>query len=388
LIFKEAVFLFSFERTHFECYTDQNGRSNPMENGKIALPIGQPSFRAIREKQLYYVDKTMFAAKILESGADVTLITRPRRFGKTLNMTMLADFLDFRQDSLDIFQGLSIMKGNCAAKLNTYPVIYLTFKDSKCETANGLILDIFTNCVQQYRKYNEIYQALSVEGTVLDQPQFTKFRQAYELFQEASEMTGWVEIISSNMKREFFVATLKYSLRILTEALYLYYNKKPFLLIDEYDTPIIHAYTRGYKKELGDFFTVFYGAVLKDNVFLEKAVLTGIQRVAKENIFSGMNNLHVSTVVDKEYAAYFGLTQEEVAELFAYYERPFSEKVREQYDGYCFGGIYVYNPWSIMNYVRDGIFKNYWIATSSNALIEEYLQKAGMDFYIDFVILA
>ncbi|MDR0963556.1 MAG: ATP-binding protein, partial [Clostridium sp.] len=158
--------------------------------------------------------------------------------------------------------------------------------------------------------------------------------------------------------------------------------------IDEYDTPIIHAYTRGYKKELGDFFTVFYGTTLKDNAYLEKAVLSGIQRVAKENIFSGLNNLHVCTVTDETYATDFGLTKEEVAKLLAYYGRSFDEKVRECYDGYCFGGSFVYNPWSIMNFARDGKYKNYWTATSSNALIEEYLNKAGKEFFTDFDRLA
>jgi hypothetical protein len=312
--------------------------------------------------------------------SQVTLITRPRRFGKTLNMTMLAKFVDREKDNKEIFEGLNIMRTKSAAKMNTYPMIFLSFKDSKRERPQELLMSI-SECISlQYDRFTQIYKEKKGED-LSDKEEFRNFCRTYEYLHQATSPEGQMDILKYDMAWRLFQERLKVSLEILVRAVVSYYNQKAFLIIDEYDTPMISAYVHRYRSELGDFFTVLYGSALKDNIYLEKAVMTGIQRVAKENIFSGLNNVRVCTVLDQEYASYFGLTESEVKEILAYYGREYSQAVKKHYNGYCFGGTYVYNPWSVINYVKDGVLSNYWISTANNALIENYLQDASDDFY-------
>jgi hypothetical protein len=212
--------------------------------------------------------------------------------------------------------------------------------------------------------------------------------QIFDYFEQLNDVNEQKAVLSDPAAKSIFINHLSNSLLALIRAIAVYYQKKPILLIDEYDTPIMTAYTNHYKQEMGSFFTVLYGSALKDNFYLEKALLTGIQRVAKENIFSGLNNLRVYNVLHDKYASYFGLTESETATLLESYGLSLNEQVRKHYNGYVFGNCPVYNPWSIINYAADHKLNNYWVGTSGNALIAEALKQADSAFYDDFDRLA
>jgi hypothetical protein len=352
------------------------------------LPLGNPDFQEIREKGQYYVDKTLMIEDFLRSGDKVTLITRPRRFGKTLNMSMLSCFCDQDLDSRSIFEGLDIMDTACADKINSYPVIFISFKDAKENDYMSLLFGIYNQINLLFHKYREIYESLKLQESNDLDSDYGEFFRTYEYFLQTEDVTEQEAIITIPAKKLIFVNFLSNSLLVLTRAVAIYYKKKPILFIDEYDTPILTAYTNHYKQEMGAFFTILYGSALKDNYYLEKALLTGIQRVAKENIFSGLNNLRVYNVLSEKYAAYFGLTENETTKLLEDYGLSLNEQVRRQYNGYVFGSCPVYNPWSILNYAADHKLNNYWIGTSGNTLIAEALKQADSAFYVDFDRLA
>ena len=324
-----------------------------------AIGIGISDFKSIIEKNCYYFDKTSWIEELIKDGAGVKLFTRPRRFGKTLNMTTLKYFFTMRnaEENRKLFEGLDISKSEYFKYQGQYPVLFLSLKDVKQSTWKSClesIIDIVRGLYSDYREVRENLEDIELE--VFNNILFNKAEANY-----------------------------KKSLRFLCECIYKHYGKKAVLLIDEYDTPLVAANMYGYfKGEARDFFRDFYSTVLKDNEYLEMAVLTGIVRVAKENIFSGLNNLRVyDNFVDK-YPSYFGLTQKEVEEALKYYEVDFEiDKVRDWYDGYNFSGIEIYNPWSITYYLSEKKIGPYWVNTSDNLLIYEILKKGNLQIIED-----
>lgn len=331
---------------------------------KKNLPIGNDDFAEIRRNHCYYVDKTLMVREFIEMADKVALIARPRRFGKTLNMSMLREFFDITADSRDIFEGLEIMQTEYARFLNSKPVIYLTFKDCKARTAQDLFALLKREVYREYLRYEKLLKTHWIEDSY-----------------EKKDFYAMIENLRSfSSPAVSFVSAL----RNLTDAVKDFYQEAPILLIDEYDQPIMSSYEYGYHEEVGAFFSNFYGSAMKGNAALGQALLTGVQRVAKESIFSQFNNPQVYTVADRQYAEYFGLNEEETRELLAYYGLDLSEDVKKMYDGYCIGGIHMYNPWSIINYAKKKRLDNYWVKTSANFLVKEALKAADRNFWKTF----
>jgi hypothetical protein len=328
---------------------------------KQSLPVGNSNFIDIRRRNSYYVDKSMLIKEFIETDSMVTLITRPRRFGKTLNMTMLREFFDITKDSGSLFEGLAIMETEYASYINTRPVIFLTFKNCRGGNPDSLRLMLIGALEGEYRKYNGIIGRSGTEESELLGDRYQKLSDRTPTFDE-----------------------LRTYISDLLEYVYTYYNIPPLLLIDEYEQPLLSSYEHVFREEMTDFFSVFLGAALKDNENLGNALLTGIQRVIKESIFSQINNIDVYTVLDERYSGYFGLTESETERLLTNYGLTLNQRVKEKYDGYVFGGMEIYNPWSIISYASKKQLSNYWVNTSTNALVRESLRLAGQDFTRDF----
>jgi len=335
---------------------------------KRILPIGNDDFRKLRENGSYYVDKTLMIKDFIEMKDEVTLIARPRRFGKTLNVTMLKEFFDIEKDSKDIFNGLAIMDTEYAEQINSRPVIYFTFKNSKGTSVEELTAQLKLAMQEQYGYYEEKFR------DKLNKNSFStkKFYESYDLLMDQKSTHIYLSGV----------------LLDLTRVVYEFYNIRPILLIDEYDQPIMSSYEYGYHNQLGPFFANLYGSAMKGNSSLGQALITGVQRVAKESIFSQFNNARVYTVMHKQYASYFGLTVGETEKLLTDYGFILDENVRMKYDGYRFGGVEIYNPWSVLNYADIGSLDNYWINTSSNFLVKQALRTADKRFWEDFDKLA
>lgn len=335
-----------------------------MKNSKkTKLPIGVSNFKDIIEKNYYYFDKTKFIENILEDGSQVKLFTRPRRFGKTLNMSMLKYFFDVKNkdENRKLFEGLHISKSEYFDMQGNFPVISVSFKKyQEKDWKNGfdMIKDIISGL---YDEFEFVKEKLSAR----------KKKKFDSILMEEANLANW-----------------KNSLADLSNYLYDFYGKKVIVLIDEYDQPIINSYIEGYYDETIDFFKSFYGAVLKDNEYLEMGVMTGILRVAKENIFSGLNNLEVHTILDDEFTEYFGIMENEVEKSVEDFGLEYELKnVQKWYNGYLFGNRKVYNPWSIVNFLKNGKLKPYWVNTSGNALIKLYLKKLRDSIFDDFTKL-
>ncbi len=334
---------------------------------KRRLPIGIDDFSRIRRKNFYFVDKSLFIKDFLEMEDAVALIARPRRFGKTLNMSMLWEFLDITKNSRGLFEGLAIMDTEYANCINSRPVIYFTFKNCRARTAGELVETIKREIRGEYVRYEQAVHMLEKESSY-----------------EAKILLEMVEAVMAPVTPPIKVeASISFLLRIVKK----YYGIAPVLLIDEYDQPIMSSYEYGYHDELGAFFTNLYGIAMKGNEDLDQALLTGVQRVVKESIFSQFNNLKAYTVLSRQYASHFGLTQEEVRTLLEEYGLELNEAVKEKYDGYRISGVDVYNPWSILNYADNGVLENYWVNTSANFLIRKGLKNATRNFWRDFDIL-
>lgn len=332
---------------------------------KQALPIGVDDFRKIREEGHYYVDKTLMIKDFLELKDEVALIARPRRFGKTLNMGMIRDFFDITQDSQEIFAGLKIMNTEYAEQINSRPVIYLTFRGCKGNDPDQLLKSMKDVIYKEYLRHEVVVREQLAEGY------------------EKEDFYRMIETLRDRQDYDF-----DRSLQSLTEILKNIYGIPPILLIDEYDQPVMSSYEYGYHNQIGNFFSNLYGNAMKSNPALGRALLTGVQRVAKESIFSQFNNAVVYTVLDAPYAPYFGLTDSETQKLLEDYGMELNEAVQKKYNGYRFGNIQMYNPWSILYYAKMGVLKNYWINTSSNALVKQVLEKADQEFWRDFDRLA
>ena len=334
---------------------------------KKILPIGNDDFRMIREseKECYYVDKTLMIKDFLDYSNLVALVTRPRRFGKTLNMTMIRDFFDITQDSRDIFEGLAIMETVYADRINSVPVVSLSFKGCSGETMEEVKAAIASVVYREYKKHGKYL----VKEADRENTDYLRFFQTFKAFEE----------------KKVEVDDLKNSLYYLLEALHTFYGVRPIVLMDEYDNPIIEAHLGGFRKRFTQFFYAsFLTITLKGNPHLGQALLTGIQRVAKESIFSKLNNIVVYTVLSKHYSPYFGLNKEEASELLSAYDLDLNEEVSAFYDGYLFSGIQMYNPWSVLNYANEKVLKSYWVKTSDNVLIKDSVLEAGYDFHRGF----
>ena len=327
---------------------------------KKKLPIGISDFKKIIDGNYYYFDKTELIKSIIGEPGEVKLFTRPRRFGKTLNMSMIKYFFDIenKNENKKLFENLKISENEYFEKQGTAPVISISFRNYD-ESSWGNGFEMIKNTISDlYDEFEFVKENLSARK-----------KEKYDsiLFNRATE------------------ATWKLSLLDLTKYLYEYYGQKVVVLIDEYDQPIIDSYVKGYYQEAISFFKTFYGVVLKDNNYLEMGIMTGILRVAKENIFSGLNNLRVHTILDNRFTEYFGITESEVEQALKDFDLEFELKdVQRWYNGYLFGDIKVYNPWSIINFLNDEKLKPYWVNTSGNELIKLYLKKLKNEIFDDF----
>ncbi len=318
---------------------------------KRPLPIGISDFKTVIEENYYYADKTDMIGDILDDRVMVTLFTRPRRFGKTLNMSMMKYFFEIEnaEENKKLFDGLAISNKEYMKEQGQYPVIFISFRNIEEENWEDCYFEI-KNIIS--RTYNE-----------------------FEFLRETLNQSELAEFDSIWLKKE--KADWKGSLKNLTRYLYKYYDrKKVVVLIDEYDTPIIQSYQEKYYKKLISFFKRFYGDVMKDNEYIQFGIMTGILRIAKEGIFSGLNNLKVNTIFSEKYSEYYGLTEEEVLEAVKYYDMEYEmQDIRKWYDGYQFGKSEVYNPWSIINFLNERELKAYWIGVSGNSMINDLLSK-------------
>ena len=326
------------------------------------LAIGTQDFRKLRERKAYYVDKTQMVEEFLESWYEVTLITRPRRFGKTLNMSMLAEFLDCTKDSAALFADTRISGSYLMEELNRHPVIFLSFLNVKGDCADRMLDELRITLKQEYERYLPIVN----DGSLPD-VQKKMFDCNYEHLYKAG--------ITEEKK-----GCIRRAVAELCQILEVYYGKKIYLLMDEYDTPFITANAKGYYNEISDLLAEMLSSSLKGNPSLERALLTGIQRVAKENIFSGLNNLIVCTAKDPEYSDCFGFTEEETAGLLDYCGVELTEEVRTMYDGYLFGTTKVYNPWSVSCYAARKELEPYWVNTSENSILKNAFEQRGESF--------
>ncbi len=319
------------------------------------ISIGNQGFDKIRENDYFYVDKTGFIKEWWESGDDVTLITRPRRFGKTLNMDMLKCFFSNQYTGrADLFEGLSIWKEEKYRELQgQYPVIFVSFADVKERDYESAVRKIKHILVDLYLQYEFLKKNFSESEQM-------RYRQ-----------------ISYNMDN----VAAQDALKSLAALLSSYYGKKAIILLDEYDTPMQEAYIHGYWEEFTGFMRSMFNATFKTNPYLERAVMTGITRVSKESMFSDLNNLNVVTMTSKEYATAFGFTEEEVfAALDSYGMSEEKEKVKKWYDGFVIGPVKdIYNPWSITNFLSKKAYRAYWVATSSNGMASKFIQTASSE---------
>ncbi|CAN2326226.1 putative AAA-ATPase [Fusobacterium sp. oral taxon C10] len=319
------------------------------------IGIGLSDFKELVEDNYYYFDKTKFIDEVVKDGAKVKLFTRPRRFGKTLNMSMLKYFFDIKEaeENRKLFKELYIEKTESFKEQGQYPVVFLSLKDLKATTWEEMEKDIKSIVASLFLEYEALYYELGE----FDKPLFKKIAT-----------------------KEVDIENLKEVLKFLTKILYEKYNKKVVVLIDEYDSPLVSAYINGYYGKAKNFFKTFYSTVLKDNTYLQMGVMTGIIRVIKAGIFSDLNNLSTYTILSDDYTDSYGLTEKEVEKSLEDYGLEYEiSKVKDWYDGYRFGDSEVYNPWSIINFLRFKELRAYWVDTSGNDLINDVLKKITKD---------
>lgn len=323
-----------------------------------AMPVGVDNFREMVSRDYYFVDKTNFIKELLDNKNKVTLITRPRRFGKTLAMRMLQEFFDINAAGRDTFKGLNISRAGekYIQHRGKYPVIFFSLKDIATGNYQDALRDLCGKVSDLYAEYGFL-----AESPALNEREKEYFLSVYNIADhEQYGRDKWGK-----------------SLKMLTVYLWKHYGVKTILLLDEYDAPIQHAWEDGYYEDMIRFMRQFYSEVLKGNDALEFAVLTGVLRVAKESIFSGLNNLKVCSVLSEDYSDIFGFTGQEVARMAADLQREDKlPEIREWYDGYSFGGSEIYNPWSVIMYF-DAKCKPapYWVNTSGNGIIKYMLDR-------------
>ncbi len=323
---------------------------------KKGIGVGIEDFKKIIEEDCYYFDKTNYIEELLKDKTEIKLFTRPRRFGKTLNMTTLKYFFDVRnaEENRKLFKNLYIEKSEYFKEQGQYPVIFITMKDLKKNTWEQMNFAVKSLISNLYNEFEYIREKLNEKDLI----EFEKI---------------WFKKEDGDYDN---------SLRLLSEYLYNYYQKKVVLLIDEYDNPLIVANQNGYYKEAINFYRNLYSSALKTNSNLKMGVLTGIVQVAKEGIFSGLNNVITYNILGNDFETFFGLSEEEVENSLKYFELEYEiEEVKKWYDGYKFGNSEVYNPWSIINYLRTKELQAYWVNTSDNALIYDNLKNSTVDVF-------
>ena len=321
------------------------------------IGIGISDFKSLRLRKNYFIDKSLYIKDIIDNQSGVILITRPRRFGKTLNMSMLRYYFDIKgKDNKELFKDLKIMKEDeyYTSKLGYYPVIYVTLKDLTGISFEEMLLQLKTELVEVF-----IDNADLLNSTKLLDVEKEMFSTVLNLKANKIELQG--------------------ALKLLSKLLYREYGRPVILLVDEYDVPLQSAYIEGYYEEAIKFLKGFYNITFKDNQYLEKTVLTGVSRIAKESLFSGMNNFKVFTIMDNEFADDFGITTEEMKKVISDFDvEEDEEEIKKWYDGYKIGNVEgIYNPWSILNYLTDKQLKPYWVNTSSNDLIKMTFRKSN-----------
>ena len=325
---------------------------------KKGIGIGIEDFKQMIREDCYYFDKTNYIEELLKDRTMIRLFTRPRRFGKTLNMTTLKYFFDVRnaEENRKLFKDLYIEKSEYFKEQGQYPTIFITLKDTKKNNWEECFSKIKIILRDLYGEHNYIKDKLSI-----------------------NEKEEYDKILFKKDDAEYDNALLN-----LTKYLYNYYQKKVVLLIDEYDSPLITANQFGYYKEAINFFRDFLSSALKTNSNLKMGVLTGIVQVAKEGIFSGLNNVKTYNILGDKFETFFGLSEEEVEKALKYFEMTYEIKeVKRWYDGYKFGNAEVYNPWSIINYLSDRGLQAYWVNTSDNALIYDSIKNSTVDVFKD-----
>ena len=322
-----------------------------------AIPIGISDYRKLIQNDYYYVDKTLMIKEFLERKSQVTLVTRPRRFGKTINMSMLAEFFDITKDSKDVFVGTQIMDTPYVDEMNQYPTIFISFADAKRDLTS-VVSTVKDQILKEWDRYNYVFENLS-------KYEKNKHDVLEKLLMDY--LNGSLEGIGD-------------AISFLMEKLQNYYDKEVMVFIDEYDTPFIEAHVNGFYDEVRGGLSSLLHNSLKTSNRLKYAMLTGIQRVAKENIFSDLNNLDVYTVLDNGYNQFFGFNDEETQRILEYYHLELDDKVKQMYDGYKMGNIEIYNPWSILNYAKRKELVPYWVNTSANVMIKDALEKSDDDF--------
>ena len=323
------------------------------------LPIGLSDFKELIEENYYYFDKTNFIDEVIKDGSKVKLFARPRRFGKTLNMSMLKYFFDVKEaeENRKLFKNLYVEKTENFREQGQYPVVFLSLKDLKADNWESMVN----------------YLKVLISNLCLENRYLLKNLDSFDkaLFEN---------YINKNAKIE----SLKDTLKFLTRILYEKYNKKVIILIDEYDAPLVSAYHNKYYDNAKDFFKTFYSSVLKDNTYLQMGVMTGIIRVIKAGIFSDLNNLSTYTILSDFYPNCYGLTEEEVKKSLIDYNLEYEMgDVKDWYDGYRFGKSEVYNPWSILNFLHAKELRAYWVDTSGNDLINDVLKIVRKDIIRD-----
>ena len=341
------------------------------------VPLGVSDFGKMLRGNYLFVDTTPFIGEIFREGSEVVLITRPRRFGKTLNMTMLHEFFDNRKNTRALFEGLKITRDErVMQEINQHPTIFITFKNCKGKTWENTAILLRNTIIQLYQQHRYL----------LDSPHV--YPEDRDFFMEI-------------LRKEADIAEYMLALEKLTQMLSQHHQKKVLVLIDEYDVPIQSGWTDEYYDDVIEFMRVFLISALKDNPYLYKGVLTGVYRVAKESIFSALNNLAVFSLTKESYSQYFGFTPEEtrwaIEQIFTQEGKSQHEteqamqEVQQWYNGYRFGSHTIYNPWSIISYLRHRVAEPYWVNTSSNDLIirkiHDHLQQESTGFHEDIVRL-
>lgn len=323
-----------------------------------AIPLGVVDYETLKNQNYFFIDKSMMIYDFLMRKSTVTLITRPRRFGKTINMSMMSSFFDITKDSKEIFKDTKIVKTEYISEMNQYPTIFISFANAKNDKWN-VVKEIKLQLRKEYDRYAHVFEQ---KMTVFEQNEYESLVQGL--------MT----------KNDGILDNIIDALSFLMERLEKYYHKKVMVFIDEYDTPFIEAHVGGYYEELRGGLSSLLHNALKTSTSLHYAMMTGIQRVAKENIFSDLNNLVVCTVKDPEYSQYFGFKEEETKQTLEYYDLSLNDEVKSMYDGYHFGEHDIYNPWSILNYASRKVLEPYWVNTSSNIMIKKAISSSDEAF--------
>lgn len=323
-----------------------------------AIPLGVVDYEILKNQNYFFIDKSMMIYDFLMRKSTVTLITRPRRFGKTINISMMSSFFDMTKDSKEIFKDTKIVETEYISEMNQYPTIFISFANAKNDKWN-VVKEIKLQLRKEYDRYAHVFEQ---KMTVFEQNEYESLVQGL--------MT----------KNDGILDNITDALSFLMERLEKYYHKKVMVFIDEYNTPFIEAHVGGYYEELRGGLSSLLHNALKTSTSLHYAMMTGIQRVAKENIFSDLNNLVVCTVKDPEYSQYFGFTEEETKQTLEYYDLSLNDEVKSMYDGYHFGEYDIYNPWSILNYASRKVLEPYWVNTSSNTMIKKAISSSDEAF--------